>query len=138
MACHEIAALRLGLMQLLGIHDEAERQHEVAELGDALDKPGPLKALTSARDLDGLSMLYASALSDLTERIARAGTDDPKLPYLRSLAILTKKVELDLRAHVDGLQRFWRELEEMHDYVHEIYPDGTAARPPGRDGKPVE
>jgi hypothetical protein len=138
MACHEIAALRLGLMQLLGIHDEAERQHEVAELGDALEKPGPLQALTSARDLDGLSMLYASALSDLTERIARTGPDDPKLPYLRSLAILTKKVELDLRAHIDGLQRFWRELEEMHDYVHEIYPDGTAARAPTRDGKAVE
>ena len=52
---------------------------------------------------------------------------EPKLPYLRTLAVLTKKVELDLRASVDALTRFWRELEEVHDYVHEIYPDGTSA-----------
>jgi hypothetical protein len=122
MACHEIAALRLGLMQVLGVADEAERQHELAELGDAVEQPGALRSLASARDLGSLAQLYASALSDLSERIARTPKDDPKLPYLRSLAILTKKVELDLRAHVDGLQRFWRELEEMHDYVHEIYP----------------
>jgi hypothetical protein len=128
MACHEIAALRLGLMQVLGIHDEAERQHEIAELGDALESQGPLRALATARDLEGISALYASALSQLIERIASSSPRDPKLPYLRSLSILTKKVELDLRAHVDGLHRFWRELEEMHDYVHEIYPDGTAVK----------
>jgi hypothetical protein len=126
MSCHEIAALRLGLMQLLGIQDEAERRHELAELGDALEKPGPLRALASARDLEGLCTSYASALSQLTERIARAGAHEPKLPYLRTLAVLTKKVELDLRASVDALTRFWRELEEVHDYVHEIYPDGTS------------
>jgi hypothetical protein len=133
MACHEIAALRLGLMQVLGIHDEAERQHEIAELGAALESQGPLRELASARDLEGLSALYASALSLLTERIARMSLHDPKLPYLRSLSILTKKVELDLRAHVDGLHRFWQELEEMHDYVHEIYPDGTAASGPNAE-----
>jgi hypothetical protein len=132
MSCHEIAALRLGLMQVIGIQDDSERQHEIAELGDALEKPGPLRALASGRDLEALSTLYASALSELTERIARTSLHDPKLAYYRSLAILTKKVELDLRGHIDGLQRFWRELEEMHDYVHELYPDGTA---PGQDAR---
>jgi len=122
MACHEIAALRLGLMQLLGIHDDAERQHELAELGDSLERPGPLRTLASCTDLETLSRAYASALSALSERIANTGAEDPKLPYLRSLAVLTKKVELDLRAHTDTLQRFWRDLEEMHDYVHEIHP----------------
>ena len=29
MACHEIAALRLGLMRVLRLKDEAARQHEV-------------------------------------------------------------------------------------------------------------
>jgi hypothetical protein len=122
MACHEIAALRLGLMQVLGLRDEAEKQHELAELGDALEKPGALRGLASARDLETLGTLYASALSDLAERIARTPPGDPKLAYLRSLAILTKKVELDLRAQIDSLGRFWRELDEMHDYVHELYP----------------
>jgi hypothetical protein len=61
-------------------------------------------------------------LSELSERIARTPPSDPKVPYLRSLAILTRKVELDLRAQIDSLQRFWREVGEMHDYVHELYP----------------
>jgi hypothetical protein len=122
MACHEIAALRLGLMRVIGIRDDAETQHELAELGDALERPGPLQSLAGARDLESLSSLYASALTELTERVARTPPGDPTLPYLRSLTILTKKVELELRAQVESLQRFWRELDEMHDFVHELYP----------------
>jgi hypothetical protein len=122
MACHEIGALRLGLMQILGIRDDGERQHELAELGSALEKPGPLRALATAGDLEALSDAYASAVSLLLERIARTPPSDPKLGYLRSLAVLTKKVELDLRAQTEGLRRFWRDLEEMHDYVHELHP----------------
>ena len=40
MACHELAALRLGLMKVLGI-DEAEKQHELKELGDKINCDGP-------------------------------------------------------------------------------------------------
>jgi hypothetical protein len=32
-------------MQTIGIRDEAERQHEMAELGGALEQPGPLRSL---------------------------------------------------------------------------------------------
>jgi len=122
MACHEIAALRIGLMQLLGIRDDAELQHELAELGTAAETPGPLKSLCGARDLDSLARMYATAVTQLGEKIASTPADDPKLPYLRSLIILTKKVELDLRGQIDNMSRFYRELEEMHDFVHEIYP----------------
>jgi hypothetical protein len=122
MACHEIAALRLGLMGLLGIEDEAERQHELAELGDACEKPGPLRALLEARTLSALQKSYEAALSELGEKVARTQTNDQKLPYLRSLLILTKKVELELASHQETLQRFYRDLEELHDYVHEIFP----------------
>jgi len=122
MARHELAALRLGLMQVLGVRNDAERQHELAELGDALAKEGPLRGLASATDLESLSELYSSALTELSDRLARTAPSDPKLPYLRSLAVLTKKVELDLRGHLDTLQRFWRELDEIHDFVHELYP----------------
>src|ERR1700733_7647242 len=48
MACHEIAALRLGLMKVLGIDDPAERAHELAELGDAANVPGPIASLMNA------------------------------------------------------------------------------------------
>jgi Protein of unknown function (DUF3209) len=122
MACHEIAALRLGLMNVLGQHDEAERAHELAELGEAATEPGPLASLVAASDLDAVVRLYSTALGDLHEKVARASPSDAKLPYLRSLIVLTRKVELELRAQVEALARISRELDEMHELVHELFP----------------
>ena len=122
MACHEIAALRLSLMGILGIEDEAEKKHELAELGDGAQKPGPICSLTQARDLSAVKKFYEASLSRLEERVSATAADDPKLPYLRSLIVLTKKVELDLRSHTESLTRFYKDLDEMHDFVHEIYP----------------
>jgi hypothetical protein len=124
LACHEIAALRLGLMKILGTNDEAERAHELAELGDAACRPGPLASLMAAGDLGTLVELYGASLAELGERVARASPDDPKLSYLRTLVVLTKKVEFELRGHIEGLTRMNRELEEVHDLVHEMYPAG--------------
>jgi len=122
MACHEIAALRLGLMRLLGLKDEAARQHELAELGDGASQPGPIRAMCDAADLESLRRFYEAAVSMLEERVAATRPDDTRLPYLRSLIILTKKVELDLASQIDNLTRLFTELEQMHDFVHEIYP----------------
>lgn len=122
MACHEVAALRLGLMRILGIDDEAERQHELAELGSAASEAGPIKSLSEATDFARLSRLYQASLARLDEKVSKTAAGDPKLPYYRSLLLLTKKVELDLRNHTEMLARFYRDLEEMHDFVHEIYP----------------
>jgi len=44
------------------------------------------------------------------------------LAYYRSLLILTKKVELELDSQIRSLNEFWNGLDEMHDFVHEIYP----------------
>lgn len=122
MACHEIAALRLGLMTVLGIEDAAERQHELAELGPEAERQGPLLALSQARDLGSVQRFYEATLAGLEQRVAAKGPQDPKLPYLRSLLVLTKKVELELRREADSLQRLYRELEQIHDFTHEIYP----------------
>lgn len=122
MACHEIAGLRLGLMHVLGRENEAERLHELAELGDAAGKPGPIQSMCDAHDLASLSRFYVAALASLDERVSRTRPDDPKLPYLRTLVVLTKKVELDLRHQVEGLAHLYRDLDEMHDFVHEMYP----------------
>lgn len=122
MACHEIAALRLGFMRILGINDDAERQHELSELGDSIREPGLIRSLSEAQDLSALRKFFEAAISGLEERVARTPDSNPKLPYLKSLVILTKKVELDLRSHEESLTRFYRDLDEMHDFVHEIYP----------------
>lgn len=129
MACHEIAALRLGLMTVLGRDDAAERQHELAELGDGAAAPGPVRALCEAVDLAALRRCYEAAIAELEHRVATTPAGDGKLPYLRTLIVLTRKVELDLGHHVDGLVDLYRDLETMHDLVHEIYPapDSRAA-----------
>lgn len=122
MACHEIAALRLGLMEVLGVKDDAERQHELAELGSGADQPGPIRSLCEAKDLAALQRFYESAIARLEERVSGTKPDDPKLPYFRTLVVLTKKVELDLRHQIEGLTHLYRDLDEMHDFVHEMYP----------------
>ena len=122
MACHEVAALRLGLMQVLGIEDEAEKQHELAELNQGPPASPILVALTQAKTFADLRRFFEAALSELTTRVAGTSAGDPQLPYLRSLIVLTKKVELDLRNQQEALNRFFRDLDEMHDLVHELFP----------------
>jgi hypothetical protein len=122
MACHELAALRLSLMNVLGLEDPAERQHELAELGAAAEAPGVLRSLAQAKDLAAMQRFFASALVDLQEKVAGTKADDPKLPYLRTLLVLTRGVELELQRHVDSLTSLWRGLEELHDFTHELYP----------------
>jgi len=122
MACHEIAALRLGLMRILGIRDESERQHELAELGGAAEQPGPIRATCNAIDLAALAQSYDASVAALEEKVATTSANDPKLAYLRTLIVLTKKVELELAHHVEALAHLYRDLEEMHDFVHEMYP----------------
>jgi hypothetical protein len=122
MACHEIAALRLGLMQILGIQDEAERQHELAELNQGEPPSDALRVLSESRDFGSLKRFFETALAQLEERVARTPANDPQMPYLRTLIVLTKKVELDLRNQLDGMTRFYRDLDEMHDFVHEMFP----------------
>jgi Protein of unknown function (DUF3209) len=122
MACHEIAGLRLGLMRIVGIDDEAERQHELAELGDGATKPGPIKSLAEAGTLEDLKKFFDASLSDLEQKVSRVSKDDPKLPYLRTLVVLSNKVSQDLTNEVEGLKKLYNDLEEIHDLVHEIYP----------------
>ncbi len=122
MACEELAALRLGLMRSLGINDEAERQHELAELGDHATENGPLRSMCEAANLEQLKRAYDAAISKLEERVSATKPDDPKLSYLRTLMVTTKKVEFDLTNQIDSLTRLYRDLDQIHDFIHEIYP----------------
>jgi hypothetical protein len=109
-------------MDVLGVKNEAERQHELAELGTGADQPGPIRSMCGAKDLATLKQFYEAAVAALEERVSATRSDDPKLPYLRTLVVLTKKVDLDLAHQIEGLTHLYRDLDEMHDFVHEIYP----------------
>ncbi|WP_080634519.1 DUF3209 family protein [Leptospira weilii] len=123
MACHEIAALRLGMMNVIGIRDEAAIRHERAEIGeDRLNAPGPIRSLAEAKDFESLIKFYEASLTDLEETISKTKKDDPKMAYYRSLLILTKKIEFELKNSIFTFQNLFRDLEEIHDFVHEIFP----------------
>lgn len=123
MACHEIAALRLGLMNVVGIVDEAGRQHEVNEIGpEYLGKPGPIKSLAEAKNIKALKSYFSTALTELEQKTASLKSDAPEMGYYRSLLILNKKVEMELENAIVALEKTYRDLDEMHDFVHEIYP----------------
>lgn len=121
MACHEIGALRLGLMNVLGIEDKALRQHDENEVGEALNIKGPIQSLSRAQNFKELKVFFGNTLNDLEHKIANISPDNKDLPYYRSLLILNKKIELDMEAQLKGLEAFYKNLDEMHDFVHEIY-----------------
>ncbi len=123
MACHEIAALRLGMMNVLGIKDLTVIEHEKNEIGtEALSVAGPIRSLTEANNYEDLIRYFEASLTDLEQKIASTPPSDPKLGYYTSLMILTKKVELDLKNSAQSFKTLYLDLEEMHDFVHEIYP----------------
>jgi uncharacterized protein DUF3209 len=122
MACRELAALRLGLMRTIGIEDEAERQHELAELGEYASSAGPLRSMSEATSLEDLKRYYDAAISKLEESVSATAADNPKLGYYRTLLVTTKKVELDLANQIESFTRFYRDLDQIHDFIHEIYP----------------
>jgi hypothetical protein len=72
--------------------------------------------------LRDLKRFYENSLTALAEKVSKTPASDPKLGYYRSLMITTKKVELELSRLSDDFTRFYRDLEEIHDYIHEVFP----------------
>lgn len=116
-----MSALRLGMMNVLGITNEAAKIHDEKEIGETLNNDGPIKSLANAKTLNELKSFYQNSLTELEKKISST-TEQKELSYLRALLILTKKVELDLENHITSLNTFYRGLDEIHDFVHEIYP----------------
>ncbi|HXG20922.1 MAG TPA: DUF3209 family protein [Methylomirabilota bacterium] len=122
MACDEIAGLRLALMNLLGGDRQGERQHEEAELGNALRREGPIKSLATARTLTEITQQFEAAIVELEQRQAEMTLQDEKFHYMRTLVVAVKSAELTFRRLQADLEYFYRSLEEVHDLIHEIYP----------------
>lgn len=127
MACHEIAALRLFLHRTLGTRAPHERDHEVAELGAVLEG-GPLAALANATDFAAARRALEAAAGELDARVSGMAPGDPQLGYYRSLVVTVRATQRSLDRIVAQTERFYLDIEDTHDLLHEVFP-GSAADP---------
>ena len=120
MTCHEIEALKLGLMNDLGTSDESARQHAYAELEGALE--GPIEALAEAEDLSAIQRHLDAALVDLEETVATTEKTDPEYDYLRGRLIAVRDAEQSIqRLNTQG-ESVLTGFAETHDLLHETFP----------------
>jgi hypothetical protein len=120
MSCHEIEALRLGLMNVLGTSDRMVREHAEKELDGHME--GPIEGLATAETLSALQEHLDAAMVDLEEEIAEADTDDPEYDYLRGRLVAVRDAERSLArltTHGDGLLA---DLGAAHDALHDAFP----------------
>jgi hypothetical protein len=120
MTCHEIEALRLGLMNVLGTEDRSAREHAEAELEGHLD--GPIEALANAETLSEIRRHLDAALVDLESEIAAADADDPEYDYLRGRLVAVRDAERAVGRLTDQGESVLDGLGEAHDVLHEAFP----------------
>ena len=122
MACEELEALRLALMNITGTTDESVRQHAEAEIGDALEEGGPIAALAAASTLDEAERHLDAALLELNEEAMAADPTDRDGAYLRGRVVAVRDASRPrrrLRAETDS---FLDDLGEAHHTLHETFP----------------
>ena len=120
MTCHEIEALRLGLMNSLGVDDDAARKHAREELGD--DPEPHIEALADADSLAACRRHLDTALVELEEEVAAADAGSQEYDYLRGRLVAVRDAEAALErlaTHGEGLLE---DLGESHETLHEAFP----------------
>jgi hypothetical protein len=122
MACNEIAALRLALMEVLGGSRDVERQHEMAELGRAADNEPTISSLARARNLTEIRLRFEDAIVELEQKQAELAQTESKRDYYRARLLVVKSAEQAYRRLCHDFEQFFQGLEEMHDLLHELYP----------------
>lgn len=120
MSCHEIEALRLGLMNVLGTSDRSVREHAEKELEGHLE--GPIEGLANAESLSELQRHLDAALVDLEEQIATADESDPEYDYLRGRLVAVRDAEQSLARLTDHGESLLDDLGTSHDVLHEAFP----------------
>lgn len=120
MSCHEIEALRLGLMNVLGVGDDSARDHAEKELEGHLE--GPIEGLAEADSLVEIERHLDAALVDLEEEVAELDGEDPEFDYTRGRLLEVRNAERAVQrlrtqgsSIVDG-------LGDAHDTLHETFP----------------
>jgi hypothetical protein len=120
MACEELEALRLGLMNVLGTEDESVRDHAESELGE--DLSGPIEALTEAETLAEIGRHLDAALVDLEEEVAGTDPDTDEYDYLRGRLVAVRDAERDVAGLTTQGERLLSGYGEAHDLLHELFP----------------
>ncbi|WP_049923811.1 DUF3209 family protein [Halopiger djelfimassiliensis] len=120
MSCHEIEALRLGLMNVFGVGDESAREHAEKELEGHLD--GPIEGLANAATLAELQRHLDAALVDLEEEVASMDADDPAYDYTRGRLLEVRNAERAVKRLHDQGASIVDGLGEAHDTLHETFP----------------
>ena len=120
MACHEIEALRLGLMNVLGTEDRSAREHAKSELEGEMT--GPIEALAEAETLSEIERHLDAALVDLEEEIAETDSDAPEYDYLRGRLVAVRDAEQALARLTSQGESVLTGLAEAHDVLHETFP----------------
>jgi hypothetical protein len=120
MTCHEIEALRLGLMNVLGTDDRSAREHAEKELEGHLD--GPVGALAEADSLAAVQRHLDAALVDLEEEVATTDPDDPAYDYLRGRLVAVRDAERAVGRLATQGEDVLGGLAEAHDLLHEAFP----------------
>ena len=120
MTCHELEALRLGLMNVLGTEDRTARDHAEQELAGHLD--GPIEGLASAETLADVERHLDAALVDLEAEIAATNADDPEYDYLRGRLVAVRDGERAVHRLTDQGGSVLDGLGDAHDLLHEAFP----------------
>ncbi|WP_226481744.1 DUF3209 family protein [Natrinema amylolyticum] len=120
MSCYEIEALRLGLMNVLGVGDDSTRDHAEKELEGHLE--GPIQGLAEADSLAEIERHLDAALVDLEEEVASMDNDDPEYDYTRGRLLAVRDAERAVqRLSVQG-ESIVDGLGDAHDTLHETFP----------------
>lgn len=120
MSCHELEALRLGLMNVLGTTDRSVREHAEGELEGHMD--GPIEGLATADSFAELRRHLDAALVDLEEEVAAADEDDPGYDYLRGRLVAVRDAETSLARLTDHGDALLDDLGTTHHALHEAFP----------------
>lgn len=120
MTCHEIEALRLGLMNSLGVDDDAAEKHAREELGE---EPAPhIAALADADSLAACARHLDTALVELEEEIAATQANDPSYDYLRGRLVAVRDAEASVERLLNHGESLLDDLGESHHTLHEAFP----------------
>jgi hypothetical protein len=120
MTCHEIEALRLGLMNSLGVGDDAARKHARDEL---CDEPEPhIEALAGAESLAECRRHLDAALVELESEVADADPDGRAYDYLRGRLVAVRDAEGALERLLTHGEGALEDLGASHETLHEAFP----------------